>query len=204
VSSHLHVCRSSRLEIFTFSHLHVCRSSRLEIFASSHLHVRRSSGQQIFTSSDFQVLTSLRLQIFTSSDLQVFTSSVLQIFKSSDLLFLALSLKSSDLLFTSSYLTSTSKIHFLTSSLLTWSWYWSFNINPFRSRANRRVCFCPAGFASCASRLNSQVQQWTLPSCSTVPANESWDAYAVAWHILALWFVRAHANNDGLLSLNPS
>ena len=108
-SSHLHICSSSHLLIFTSAHLHICSSSHLLIFTSSHLHICSSSHLLIFTSSHLHIFSSSHLLIFTSSHLYICSSSHLLIFTSAHLHILTSSLSLSRThIFTYSHLLSLS------------------------------------------------------------------------------------------------
>ena len=132
-SSHLHICSSLHLfiftscHIFTSSHLHICSSLHIFIFTSSHLHIFSSSHLLIFTSFHLHICSSSHLLIFTSSHLHILASSHLHICSSSQLLiFTSLHslLPSCSLallhlfIFTSHLLIFTSHLHICTSSHL--------------------------------------------------------------------------------------
>ena len=87
-SSHLHICSSSHLLIFTSAHLHIFSSSHLLIFTSAHLHICSSSHLLIFTPAHLHICSSSHLLIFTSAHLHICSSShllILLIFTSAHL-----------------------------------------------------------------------------------------------------------------------
>ena len=73
--SHLHICSSSHLLIFTSSHLHIFSSSHLLIFTSAHLHICSSSHLLILTSAHLHICSSshLLILVFWTSEFSWFS-----------------------------------------------------------------------------------------------------------------------------------
>ena len=112
-SSHLHICSSSNLLIFTPARLHIFSSSHLLIFTSAHLYICSSSHLLIFTPAHLHTCSSSHLLIFTSAHLHICSSSHLLIFTSAHLAHLHICSSSHLLIFTPAHLHICSSSHLL-------------------------------------------------------------------------------------------